>query len=220
MLARFAVLLLSFGPSLTKEVACPTELQLSTPLSRAPDPKKLEYRTATTTGSFTDSESPAEGERYRDFALRASQDDAVFATFRQTYFKRKYAGIEKDPSTTWNSAYYGQSVEATLHEIGQGDLLARAIPIIVKLDKIGAGYTQPLKDQPDVRVSGIFMRYLAKVADLERLFGSLTGMNIIEIGVGYGGFASLLLSLHPDIARCAARGATPLCAAKALLRVM
>ena len=95
MLARFAVLLLSFGPSLTKEVACPTELQLSTPLPLAPDPKKLEYRTATTTGSFTDSEAPAEGERYRDFALRAShEDDAVFATFRQTYFKRKYAGIE------------------------------------------------------------------------------------------------------------------------------
>ena len=69
-------------------------------------PKKLEYRTATTTGSFTDSEAPAEGERYRDFALRASQDDAVFATFRQTYFKRKYAGIEKvkDQLTTWNSA--------------------------------------------------------------------------------------------------------------------
>ena len=108
MLARFAVLLLSFGPSLTKEVACPTELQLSTPLPRAPDTKKLEYRTATTTGSFTDSEAPAEGERYRDFALRASQDDAVFATFRQTYFKRKYAGIEKvkDQLTTWNSAEY------------------------------------------------------------------------------------------------------------------
>ena len=192
--------LLVFGAETGNDAqACPPEFRVSSPQPRAPDPTKLAYRTTTTTGSFTDSDRAVEGERYRDFALRASQQDSAFATFRQTYYSRHYAGIETDEKAKWNSAFYGQHVEATLKKIGRSDLLARALPMIVKLDEIGAGHTQRLKDSPE-KVSGIFMRYLAKVADLERLFGSLDGMHIIEIGVGYGGFASLLLSLHPRIA--------------------
>lgn len=42
-----------------------------------------------------------------------------------------------------------------------------------------------------------FAAHTVQVADLERLFGNLDGMHLIEIGVGFGGFASVLLRMHP-----------------------
>jgi hypothetical protein len=98
--------LLVFGAETGNDAqACPPEFRVSSPQPRAPDPTKLAYRTTTTTGSFTDSDRAVEGERYRDFALRASQQDSAFATFRQTYYSRHYAGIETDEKAKWNSAF-------------------------------------------------------------------------------------------------------------------
>lgn len=51
-----------------------------------------------------------------------------------------------------------------------------------------------LFDYPGIgRFSPVTLRYLKVVSDLERIFGDLTGMRVVEIGGGYGGQARLLL---------------------------
>lgn len=157
-------------------------------------PESLTYRKSVFTHSYTD------GTAYTNFALMASDNVTAFATFRQTYYHRKFAGIENDGRLAWNSAFHAHHMEEALGVVGSEALLARALPIIRELDLIGGGYTFPLVGHGQVRVSGLLMRYLGKVADLEQLFGSLDGLHLIEIGVGFGGFAALLLRLHPRIA--------------------
>jgi hypothetical protein len=44
------------------------------------------------------------------------------------------------------------------------------------------------------RVSPVTLRYLKVLSDLERHFGDLTGMHVVEIGVGYGGQCQLITS--------------------------
>ena len=180
--------------------SCPPQYAVSTPLPAAPLPDTLTYRKAEErTGSYTD------GARYTEFALSASTDSAVFANFRQIYYRRRYAGIENDGRMRWNSLEYADHVHHALGKVGRADLLERALPLISRLDTIGNGLTFQLTSSPH-RVSGILMRYLGKVADVEQLFGtgadehSLDGMHLVEIGVGYGGFAAVLLSIHPGIA--------------------
>ena len=126
--------------------------------------RKVEKRT----GSHTD------GASYTDFALRASTDDVAFTNFRQTYYHRMYAGIENDGLMRWNSLEYADHVDRTLREVGRADLIDRALPLIARLDSIGNGSTFKLASGAPYRVSGILMRYLGKVVDLERLFGSGT----------------------------------------------
>jgi hypothetical protein len=46
-------------------------------------------------------------------------------------------------------------------------------------------------------ISPVKLRYLKVLSDLERLFGDLTGKRIVEIGVGYGGQARLVLERWP-----------------------
>lgn len=50
---------------------------------------------------------------------------------------------------------------------------------------------------PRLKACGAARLPTVQVADLERLFGNLDGMHLIEIGVGFGGFASVLLRMHP-----------------------
>lgn len=198
----FGLLLATASQPFSHDAACPHKHEISRPLARAPSPESLAYRhsKAHKTGSFTD------GDDYIDFALAASVNDTKFATFRQTYFHRKFAGIEFDGRNTWNSQFYACHIQQTLEDVGRDDLLQRGIPIIMELDMIGAGYTYRLagrscgRSPSGSKVSGLLMRYLGKVADLERLFGNLDGMHLIEIGVGFGGFASVLLRMHPGIA--------------------
>jgi len=176
---------------------CPKELYKSAPSSHAPLPHLLGYRRSFSTGSWTDKHIG-----YVAFALAASQNASMFATFRQVYYHRRFAGIECDPAVCWNSLRHADEVVSNLRKVARDDLLLRAIPIISDLDAIGSSYVWPLSDPEfkDCRVSGLTMRYLGKVADLERLYGSLDAMHLIEIGVGFGGFAALLLRLHTGIA--------------------
>lgn len=199
------------GSASGASLVCPQSLRVSRPSHVAPDPALLGYRTRVFTGSQTDIEKFHEG--YAPFALQASRDEDAFSTFRQTYWKNRYAGIEQcgpggDQAGTQPRMQYKYecrevfSVEKSLADAGRTDLLQRAIPIIQRLDHIGSGHTFPMHGptHAGVNVSAVFLHYLGKVADLERLFGSLDGMHLVEIGVGFGGFASLLLALHPKIA--------------------
>lgn len=182
---------------------CPEDLRTSRPMPRAPVPEDLLYRRSTSTGSFTDVGGIGNvgAEEYAPFALRASQDAAAFSTFRLVYYSRNFAGIECDGTVCWNSARHVAELENNLRLVGRDDLLRRGVPIAAELDRIGRGRTWPSSVYSSLNVSGVMMRYLGKVADIERLFGSsLSGMHVAEIGVGFGGFAALLLRLHPEIA--------------------
>lgn len=172
---------------------CPDELRVSSSAPMPPRPDQLAYRSTSRTGSISD------GLHYSSFALQASMEDSVFATFRQEYMRNRFAGIESDGRMKWNSRMFALHVEKMLNMVGRADLLERALPIIMELDRIGMGSTFALADNR-THVSGLMLRYLAKVADIEQMFGNLDGMHLIEIGVGYGGFGALIMRLHPRIA--------------------
>lgn len=163
----FGLLLATASQPFSHDAACPHKHEISRPLARAPSPESLAYRhsKAHKTGSFTD------GDDYIDFALAASVNDTKFATFRQTYFHRKFAGIEFDGRNTWNSQFYACHIQQTLEDVGRDDLLQRGIPIIMELDMIGAGYTYRLagrscgRSPSGSKVSGLLMRYLGKVTN-------------------------------------------------------
>jgi putative sugar O-methyltransferase len=58
-------------------------------------------------------------------------------------------------------------------------------------DRLGSPATF---DYPGVgSIAPTTLRYLKVLSDLERLFGDLTGMRVVEIGVGYGGQCSLVV---------------------------
>jgi len=100
-------------------------------------------------------------------------------------------------------------VQALDHvSIEQGNLYISAIQklgpwsekfteILFKIDKVG----KPRKFyfKPYGTFSPTLLRYLKVYKDLENYFGSLKNLNIAEIGIGFGGQASLISLLSPPL---------------------
>eukprot|EP00929_Paragymnodinium_shiwhaense_P120411 TRINITY_DN92350_c0_g1_i1.p1 TRINITY_DN92350_c0_g1~~TRINITY_DN92350_c0_g1_i1.p1 ORF type:complete len:509 (+),score=104.54 TRINITY_DN92350_c0_g1_i1:64-1527(+) len=141
-------------------------------------------------------------EAYPEYALKASQDDSIFAGFRQVYAERQYAGID---SPRYGKAYVQETIKR-LRERDVPNVTDRAKQVAAAVDSVGQPSVYPLwepsrsdKDQPPANISGLTARYLKFALDVERLFGNLSGFDVIELGVGFGGQASVLLSMFPDI---------------------
>ena len=173
----------------------------SIPQLRPPDPMAfMQYRASLRTGSATD------GREYTRFALQASQNATLFDNFRKEMYIKRFAGIELTAGLEFdkNQDDYVKSVADALATVGMTSFLERAAPHLMKIDLI----SRPSKISPLVlpsgthQVSGTLLRYAAKAAEVEHILGNSTVVNkdIIEIGVGYGGFAAVFLSLHPEIA--------------------
>ena len=72
--------------------------------------------------------------------------------------------------------------------------LLRILPKFVQNDSIG----NPLVyyySQLDCVISPTTLRYIKVLSDLRKTFGDLQGMNIVEIGVGYGGQCKIISDL-------------------------
>jgi hypothetical protein len=138
------------------------------------------------------STSVSDTDGYRAICSRAAHDDAVFAEFRRL---PEFLAIVEPPSvdadgwregrgdTAINASEYAEHVRAIT---AYRPLLARfrtndmiGAPIVEKFEELG-------------EFNRYTLRYIKILWDLERLFHSLDGLRILEIGGGYGGQCSIL----------------------------
>lgn len=111
---------------------------------------------------------------YPQVCLAASIDYNMFANFRQ-------------------NPIYMQILEHVSKEIGNEYLriASRDQDILAKMEafKLNDAYGNPvLAEYPAIGwISPSTLRYIKVLADLKQFFGSLNGMELCEIGVGYGG---------------------------------
>ena len=130
------------------------------------------------TGSCTDEE------HYTQYAIQAATDDALFASFRSQFQENNYAGIE--------ALAPGWGIE------GMEFIRKRAPDVLLQLERFMETDTigEPERQQyGDYLLSTVVVRYIKVASDLLQLFGRLDGMNIIEIGAGFGGQCKILSDL-------------------------
>lgn len=128
--------------------------------------------------------SYSDNRSYPDFCNKASLDSKTFADFRTD---KNYKKILEHLSKEQGQAYIEEA--------------RRLDPDIFKhiaLFKENDRYGNPqLFDYPDMgEISPTTLRYIKVLAELVHYFGSLDGLNICEIGVGYGGQCRLINSLY------------------------
>jgi hypothetical protein len=130
--------------------------------------------------------------RYRSICAHAARSDAEFARFRRL---DEFLAIVEPPGTNATGrreGYYDATIDG-----GEYAEHVRNIPSYRPLldrfranDEIGAPLTEEF-DQLG-RFNGYTLRYIKILWDIERLFGSLDGFNILEIGGGYGGQCAVI----------------------------
>lgn len=118
--------------------------------------------------------SISDGGFYPLFCQLASSDDGVFNRFRRSLIYRE---ILEHVDEQQGLSYLTEIEQA-------GSMLSQLEPLLHH-DTIG----QPNRFyyEPYGYISPTTLRYCKVAADLEVLFGTLEGMNVAEIGVGYGG---------------------------------
>jgi putative sugar O-methyltransferase len=120
---------------------------------------------------------------YVEFCARAAEAPSVFETFR-----REPVYVETLEHVTEAQGWqYLRIIQRDSPHLLLDDWLQTA----KANDQWGSPVTY---DYAGVgRISPVTIRYLKVLSDLERLFGDLTGKRLVEIGVGYGGQARLIL---------------------------
>jgi hypothetical protein len=121
---------------------------------------------------------------YPEFCRRAADDARVFAGFRRNEVYMSILGLD----ASWGPTYFDA--------IPPESPAARLIPdVAARDDLIGDPIRVTLPGGE--MVAPTTMRYLKVGDDLGRLFGSLEGWDVCEIGVGYGGQCRVLDALWP-----------------------
>jgi hypothetical protein len=125
-------------------------------------------------------------DEYQSFCQRAATDDAVFARFRRAPV---YVDTLEHVTREQGAAY----IEAIRRD--SPDLLTDPARLYHVNDKLGT----PLLYEYEATgpVSPVTLRYLKVVSDLRLLFGDLSRLDIVEIGVGYGGQCRLITQYWP-----------------------
>jgi hypothetical protein len=133
--------------------------------------------------------SISDNDRYRAACARAAANDADFARFRRD---AAFLEIVEPPSrardagrpdSAIDGAEYAAAVRANeayrplLDAFRRNDAIGD--PVVEEFDGLGAFNIYTL-------------RYIKILGDLERLFGSLDGRRILEIGGGYGGQGAII----------------------------
>ena len=131
--------------------------------------------------------SISDQKEYVSFCAAAASDDRLFATFRHT-----------DPIV--------KTFEHVDEALGRRylDVIRRDAPDYLEppsLERIRrndiAGSPRLYAFEETGLMSPVTLRYVKVLSDLRRLFGDLTGMSIVEIGVGYGGQCRLICEFWP-----------------------
>lgn len=124
------------------------------------------------------STSLSDDDRYPDFCWRAATQSDVFADFRRAPEYMSVVGLDVDRGREHFQALPQDSRAAQLiTRLADEDVVGNPIP-----------YTLP----NGLAIAPTTLRYLKFADDIERLFGSLEGWEVCEIGVGYGGQCRVL----------------------------
>lgn len=119
---------------------------------------------------------------YLDFCAQAAADDEVFETFR---LEPVYVNSLEHVSETYGAGYL-----AAIRR-DHPDYLGERLEALRGNDRFGSPL---LYEYPGIgRISPVTLRYMKVLSDIELLFGDLTSKRIVEIGVGYGGQARLIM---------------------------
>jgi hypothetical protein len=126
---------------------------------------------------------------YRAICARAAGDDAAFAQFRRL---DAFLAIVEPPSRAGggdrvDSAIDGQEFAGHVRAIAPYRPLLDAFRAS---DRIGAPVVEAFDELGTF--NSYTLRYIKILWDLERLFGSLDGLRILEIGGGYGGQCAIV----------------------------
>jgi hypothetical protein len=114
-------------------------------------------------------------DNYRTTCLEAATDDLYFSMFKQN---KSYTQI-LEHTDFLTGFLYGEFILKTNFDFSKLDILKSN-------DNQGTA-TLMRYPEPFGLISPNTMYYIKVLAELEQMFGSLSNMNIIEIGVGYGG---------------------------------
>ena len=121
--------------------------------------------------------------RYPDFCLKASNDMLIFSNFRQNLIYRKVLEhvspqLGREYLSTINCCMPGLLKD--IDKIKENDIFGN--PDLIEYESVG-------------KICPSTLRYAKVLADLLNLFDSLNKLNIIEIGVGYGGQCRMINSI-------------------------
>lgn len=119
---------------------------------------------------------------YREICRLASQDDAVFKIFKK---HKDYRNVLEHVTQK-----QGQAYSDIIKKEGK-DFLSY-FPKFKENDKFGSPVTFHYRVG---KFSPTTLRYIKVLVDLKNIFGSLNGMDIIEIGGGYGGQCKIISDL-------------------------
>jgi putative sugar O-methyltransferase len=124
---------------------------------------------------------------YADQVRRAVEDEELFDMFRRLLSIR----------TTIEPVTAAQGAEYRAIVLEQTPALLERLDKFKTSDTAGRPVTEPY---PEGQMSPTTWRYIKVLSDLQLLFGSLDGLHIVEIGVGYGGQCKIINDVY-DVAR-------------------
>lgn len=125
--------------------------------------------------------SLSDNESYASICDRAVRDDGVFANFKR---HPDYQGILEHVSAEQGQVYLAIIRTYYAHLINRLDLFA---------DNDAIGNPNTFDFGPPVgKASPTTLRYAKVLGEIENMFGSFEGRNIVEVGGGYGGQCLLL----------------------------
>ena len=114
-------------------------------------------------------------QEYRNACLEAATNDEKFNVFKQN---RIYTEILEHTSPDMGTSY-AEYISKTKFDFSKMDLIRSN-------DSQGGAYVLDYPE-PFGLISPSTLYYLKVLTELEEMFGSLDGLNIAEIGIGYGG---------------------------------
>ena len=122
-------------------------------------------------------------ESYLDVCRTAARDPASFAGFRRNpAYQVVLEHVWEDLGRQYLSLLSpGGRARAALAEIAQHDHVGNPVTMMV---------------DSGITLSPSTLRYLKVADDIEKLFGTLDGADVIEVGVGYGGQCRVLDALY------------------------
>ena len=143
--------------------------------------KRVNLKAVRKLSGAADSTSVSDNRAYPQLCLQASNDDRVFADFRR-------------------NPIYNEILEHVSEQQGKEylELIARDVELRCEIDrfKLNDSYGNPrtYTYASIGTISPSTLRYVKVLADLKAHFTSLDGLDICEIGVGYGGQCRIINS--------------------------
>jgi len=125
---------------------------------------------------------------YINVCVNAVKDDSVFNNFRRI---NDYRTVLEHVSYQLGYEYLSFILSNFSHLLEEKNIIKF---FSQDLDNVGSPETFLYNiNNKDYNISPTSLRYLKVLGDLEKYFGDLSGLNIVEIGGGYGGQCKLVL---------------------------